>query len=153
MRKFKLRLGKTSWGHLRLGSWVGVVAVLVGCAVNMLGKWIGTPDALWVDLVGWIAISVFASDIFYSLCKLTPRKRWEAVMMLGLAIGGGLLVATLLIWLKGGYQPILTQFLVVGGFILLVMGGGGWWLWRRARQRLNGELLDRKMKKKRRGYE
>lgn len=148
MKRFRLRLGKTSWGHLRLGSWVGVAAILVGCAVNMLGKWIGTPDALWVDLVGWIALSVFASDIFYSLCKLTPRKCWEAVMMLGLAIGGGLLVATLLLWLKGGYKPILAQFLVVGGFILLVMGVGGWWLWRRARQTLGSKILERELQQK-----
>lgn len=150
MKKFKIQLGKTSWGHLRLGSWVGVTAILTVIILSHIADVLGVRDALWVEIIKWAALGIFTGDIFYSLCKRSPRKRWEAVMTIGLTLACALLLGALAIYLKSGYEPFIAQLITVGGFILLVMGIGGFILWRVELRRLNTQILERKLKRKKR---
>ncbi|MBE6195951.1 MAG: hypothetical protein E7137_02515 [Rikenellaceae bacterium] len=152
MKKFKIQLGKTSWGHLRLGSWVSVTAILVAFVTSHIADVMGTRDALWVEIIKWVALGIFTGDIFYSLCKRSPRKRWEAVMTIGLTLGCALLLGALAIYLKSGYEPFIAQLITVGGFILLIMGVGGFILWRVELRRLNTRILERTLKRKKRNY-
>lgn len=152
MKKFKFQLGKTGWGHLRLGSWVGVTAIIIGFVMTHIADVMGTPDALWVDIITWAALGIFTADIFHSLCKRSPRKRWEAVMVIGLTLAGALLLGALAIYLKSGYEPFIAQLITVGGFILVIMGAGGFILWRVELRRLNTRILERTLKRKKRSY-
>ena len=152
MKKFKIQLGKTSWGHLRLGSWVSVTAILVAFVTSHIADVMGTRDALWVEIIKWAALGIFTGDIFYSLCKRSPRKRWEAVMTIGLTLGCALLLGALAIYLKSGYEPFIAQLITLGGFILLIMGVGGFILWRVELRRLNTRILERTLKRKKQSY-
>ncbi len=145
----RIRIGKNSWGHFRMGSYVSLVAIVAAFGVQKVAAWIGCSDAWWVGVVEWAALAIFAGDIFRSLMLLTPRKRWERVMIFGLAAGGGLLLSSLILWLKGR-QEIVGSLLLVGLFTLLVSGCGGWWLWQRERRKLNSLILERKLKRKKR---
>lgn len=152
MKKFKIQFGKTSWGHLRLGSWVSVTAIFVAFVTSLIADVMDMRDALWVEIIKWAALGIFTGDIFYSLSKRSPRKRWEAVMKIGLTLGCALLLGALAIYLESGYEPFIAQLITVGGFILLIMGVGGFILWRVELRRLNTRILERTLKRKKRSY-
>lgn len=149
MKMFKIQLGKTSWGHLRLGSWVSVTAILVAFVTSHIADVMGTPDALWVEVVKWICLALFVGDIFRTWMKLSPRKRWERVMGCGITAGGAFLLCALVIWLRSRDTEPLGVLITMGGFLLLI-GAGGWWMWRRTCRELNSRILERKFQRKKR---
>lgn len=149
MKKFKIQLGKTSWGHLRLGSWVSVTAILVAFVTSHIADVMGTRDALWVEVVKWICLALFVGDIFRTWMKLSPRKRWERVMGCGITAGGAFLLCALVIWFRSRDTEPLGVLITMGGFLLLI-GAGGWWMWRRTCRELNSRILERKFQRKKR---
>ena len=149
MKKFKIQLGKTSWGHLRLGSWVSVTAILVAFVTSHIADVMGTRDALWVEVVKWICLALFVGDIFRTWMKLSPRKRWERVMGCGITAGGAFLLCALVIWLRSRDTEPLGVLIAMGGFLLLI-GAGGWWMWRRTCRELSSRILERKFQRKKR---
>ena len=142
-----IRFGKSSWGHFRMGSQLSLVAVLVALGVRYLGRMVGSPDAWWVELIGWVALVIFAVDILCALLSLTPRKRWWRVMTFGLILGATLSLSGLIFHLKG--EGSVRGLLIAGGVLMLLFGGGGWLMWRRELRRLNSQLLNRKWRKTR----
>lgn len=153
MKSLRIKIGKKSRGHFRMGSYLSVIALVGAATVGRVAEWVGTPDARWVDVVEWICITIIVGDIFHALSKLSPRKRWERVMGFGFIAGGALLLSALILWLQSGDEEMLGKLIVVGGFTLLVSGLGGWWLWRRACRELNSRILERKLNHKKRKYE
>lgn len=149
MKMFKIQLGKTSWGHLRLGSWVSVTAILVAFVTSHIADVMGTRDALWVEVVKCICLALFVGDIFRTWMKLSPRKRWERVMGCGITAGGAFLLCALVIWLRSRDTEPLGVLITMGGFLLLI-GAGGWWMWRRTCRELNSRILERKFQRKKR---
>lgn len=149
MKKFKIQLGKTSWGHQRLGSWVSVTAILIAFVTSHIADVMGTRDALWVEVVKWICLALFVGDIFRTWMKLSPRKRWERVMGCGITAGGAFLLCALVIWLRSRDTEPLGVLITMGGFLLLI-GAGGWWMWRRTCRELNSRILERKFQRKKR---
>ncbi len=145
---FKFQLGKTSGLQLRIGSWVGIVTVLICAGANTLGRLLGTPDALWVKIVGWVSLAIFSGDIAESLLKLSTRKMWETVMLFSLTVGGTLVIASIVLYIKG--EEIWLRMGVMGVLIALILGGLGFVMWRRALRRLNSLILERKLKRKKR---
>lgn len=133
-----------------MGSYVSIVAIAIALGAGRLAEWLGTPDAPWVAVVEWVGIAIFVGDIFRSLMRLTPRKRWERVMYFGLAIGGGLLFGTAVIWYDS--RVFRGDILTVGLFTVVVAGLGGWLMWRRELQRLQSRILERALKRKKRNY-
>uniref|UniRef100_UPI0040568D19 hypothetical protein n=1 Tax=Alistipes sp. TaxID=1872444 RepID=UPI0040568D19 len=150
----RIRIGRNSWGHLGMGSYSSMVAILLAFAVDRIANWMGYGDAWWIQLFGWVAILLLLIDVGIALLSLTPRRRWERVMGIGLATGAGLLIAAAILYFfkgKGGELPLWLAAVGVG--IAAVMGGGGYLLLRRTLKELNGKLLDRKFKRKRDQYE
>lgn len=141
-----IQIGKYSWGHLRLGSYISAIAILVALGVSRLAEWLGTPDDWWVEVVEWLALAIFAGDILRSLARLSPRKRWERVMLFSLIFGGVLLLCAVWLYWKG--QPLGNGMTWIALAILLIGGVGGWWMWRRSLQALSSRILDRKLKRK-----
>lgn len=146
--RFNSLTKKNSQAKLRLGSWVGVVAILVGAGALGLGERLGTPDALWIKIAEWGAVAVFAGDIARSLLKLSPRKRWETILICSLSIGGGLLVGSVVLCIEG--EAEWSKVLVMGLLILLIFGGLGFVMWRHELRRLNSLILERKLQRKKR---
>jgi hypothetical protein len=130
-----------------MGSQLSLVAVLVALGVRYLGRMVGSPDAWWVELIGWVALVIFAVDILCALLSLTPRKRWWRVMNFGLIVGATLSIVGLMLHLKG--EDPAVELLIAGVALMLLLGGGGCWMWCRALRRLNSQLLDRKWRKTR----
>lgn len=150
----RIRVGKNSWGHLGMGSYSSMVVILLAFAVDRTADWMGYGDAWWVQLFGWFALLLLLIDVGSALLHLTPRRRWERVMGIGLATGAGLLIAAAILYFFKGKEAELCLWLaVVGVGIAAVMGGGGYLLLRGTLKELNGKLLDRKFKRKRDQYE
>lgn len=149
MKKLKIRIGKNSWGHFRMGSYISMIAIFAALGVGKVAEWLGTPDAGWVGVVEWVALTIFTGDIFRALMHLSPRKRWERVMMLGVIVGLALLLGALAIYRSKGYVGIVPQMILVGGFSLVVMGLGGFICWRMELKKLNSHILARQLKRKR----
>ena len=149
MKNLRIKIGKNSWGHFRLGSYISMIAILAALGVDRLGERLGTPDALWVEVVKWICLALFVGDIFRTWMKLSPRKRWERVMGCGITAGGAFLRCAFVIWLRSRDTEPLGVLITMGGFLLLI-GAGGWWMWRRTCRELNSRILERKFQRKKR---
>lgn len=137
-----------SIGGIRLGSKVSIVAILIVWLVDTIAKRIGTPDALWVDVVEWLALAVISHDILHALTRLSPRKQWLKVMIIGVGAGIGALVVALILWLDADSSWSIA---LVSGILFLLLGGGlGFFMWRHEVQKVNSYLLEKKLQRKKR---
>lgn len=73
----------------------------------------------WIVIVSWLIL------VIVNLIFLRPRKRYQWLMVFGFGAGGGMAIATLMIWSKASaWEPALTWCSVVSvlGVIL------GFWM-------------------------
>ena len=73
----------------------------------------------WIVIVSWLIL------VIVNLIFLRPRKRYQWLMVFGFGAGGGMAIATLMIWIKASaWEPSLTWLSIVSvlGVIL------GFWM-------------------------
>ncbi len=148
-RRLRVRIGGFRLGrrnYLRLGSLASVLGIILVLLSTLLGEWLGTPDAWWVKAMDWLGIAVILEDLIYCLSRLTARKRWESITLLGIFGGIGSVICALILYLE--QDPIWKSTLILGG-IPLVVGLVGWPIWRRELRKLDSTILDRRQKQRR----
>lgn len=70
----------------------------------------------WVIIVSWLVL------VIVNFISKRPRKRYEWLMKFGFGAGGGMAVATLLIWSKApAWEPTLT-WLAVTSVVTTLLG-------------------------------
>lgn len=149
--KFKsLRVGKYSKRQVRLGSPLSAVAIAIITIVKLIAEEQGLEGALWVEIMLWGGFALLAGDLCYSLLKLSPRKRWHSVMVMGLVLGSVLTILSLVAYYVDHEYRQSMQMGTIGLFCLLLPGLGGWLLYRRSLRRLQSLILERKYNRKRR---
>ncbi len=149
--KFKpLRVGKYAKGQVRLGSPLSAVAILIITIVQLIAEERGLEGALWVSIMLWGGFALLVGDLCYSLLKLSPRKRWHSIMVMGLVVGSILTILSLVAYYVDHEYRQAMQMGAVGLFCLLLPGLCGWLLYRRSLRRLQSLILERKYNRKRR---
>lgn len=80
---------------------------------------------VFTNILTWVVIASWLIMVIVNLIFMRPRKRYQWLMMFGLGAGGGMTIATLLIWSKASaWEPALTWLSVTAGVSLLL----GFWM-------------------------
>ena len=77
------------------------------------------------NILTWVVIASWLIMVIVNLIILRPRKRYQWLMTFGFGAGGGMAIATLMIWSKASaWEPALTGLSIVSvlGVIL------GFWM-------------------------
>ncbi len=146
-QRLRVRLGGFRIGrrnYLRLGTLTSIFGIGLVVASSLIGEWLGAPDAWWLKTMDWLGIAVILEDCVYCLSRLTSRKRWESVTLLGIFGGIGSAICTLILYLED--DPVWKAALILGAATLLV-GLIGWPMWRRELKKLDSNILERKKRK------
>ena len=80
---------------------------------------------VFTNILTWVVIASWLIMVIVNLIILRPRKRYQWLMTFGFGAGGGMAIATLMIWSKASaWEPALTWCSVVSvlGVIL------GFWM-------------------------